>query len=209
MQSGVPGLQFCVFARVASIFKRGLLCWYNLETAFCTIATSLLNLHNTLRCSTLSWNHINRKTFPTLILRRLIFPELSALPSLSLSLCLFQRTSGAICRPRSIPKHWGSQRCYFSKLAPSTSCRGCAAAVQGKVGNFWGPVPLVPPSLSPASLGAALWGCHNCGLYNMGYCWRRLVTVDEAFKEASPLMVSVKILGSRSKGLAPRRLQTQ
>ncbi len=127
--------------------------------------------------------------------------------SLSPSLCLshpsVEGVSGAICRPRAIPKHWGSQRCYFSKLALSTSCRGCAAAVQGKVGNFWGPVPLVPPSLSPASLGAALWGCHNCGLYNMGYCWRRLVTVDEAFKEAFPLMVSVKILGSRSKAWLP------
>lgn len=130
-----------------------------------------------------------------------------SLLTFSISLCLshpsMERVSGAICRPRSIPKHWGSQRCYFSKLALSTSCRGCAAVVQGKVGNFWGPVPPAPPSLSPASSGAALWGCHNCGLYNMGYCWRRLVTVDEAFKEASPLMVSVKILES----LAPRQLQ--
>lgn len=123
--------------------------------------------------------------------------------SLRLSHPSTERVSGAICRLRSIPKHWGSQRCYFSKLALSTSCRGCAAAVQGKVGNFWGPVPLVPPSLSPACSGAVLWGCHNYGLYNMGYCWRRLVTVDEAFKEASPLMVSVKILKSRSKVWLP------
>lgn len=69
------------------------------------------------------------------------------------------------------------------------------------------PPPL--PSLSPASSGAALWGCHNCGLYNMGYCWPWLVTVDEAFKEASPLMVSVKILKSRSKAPAPRQLQAK
>lgn len=107
-----------------------------------------------------------------------------------------QRGSGAICSPRSVPKHRGTQRCYFSKLALSTSCRGCVAVVQGKVGNFWGPVPLVAPSLSPASPGAALWGCHNSGLYNMGYFWRWLVTVDEVLKAASLLMVSVKILES-------------
>lgn len=94
-------------------------------------------------------------------------------------------------------RHRGSQRCYFSKLALSTSCRGCASVVQGKVENFWGPVPLVSPSLSPASSGAALWGCHNCGLYNMGYCWRELVTVDKVFKEASLLVVSVKALSAR------------
>ncbi|TNN88342.1 hypothetical protein EYF80_001558 [Liparis tanakae] len=48
------------------------------------------------------------------------------------------RVSGAICIPRAIPKHWGSQRCYFSKLALSTSCRGFAAAVQGKrEDNCW------------------------------------------------------------------------
>lgn len=74
----------------------------------------------------------------------------------SSSLCLshpsIERVSGAICRPRSIPKHWGSQRCYFSKLPLSTSCRVCAAAVQGKVGNFWGPVPLVPPPSPPCRL---------------------------------------------------------
>jgi len=127
----------------------------------------------------------------------------SLFPPLCLSHPSIARVSGAICIPRAIPKHWGSQRCYFSKLALSTSCRGFAAAVQGKVGNFWGPVPLVPPSLSPASSGAALWGCHNRGLYNMGYCWRRLVTVDEAFKEASHLMVSVKILESGSKAWLP------
>lgn len=51
------------------------------------------------------------------------------------------------------------------------------------------------PSLSPASSEASLWGGHNCGLYNMGYCWCWLVTLDEVFKEFSlSCLVSIKIL---------------
>lgn len=130
MQSGVPGLQFCVFARVASIFKRGLLCWYNLE-----IATSLLNLHNTLRCSTLSWNHINRKTFPTLILRRLIFPELSALPSLSLPLS-FPENIRSHLQTTIHPQTLGITKVLFFKAGPvhllPRVC-GCGSREGGKL----------------------------------------------------------------------------
>ncbi len=58
--------------------------------------------------------------------------------------------------------------------------------------------------VSPASSRAALWGGHNCGLYNMGYCWCWLVTLDEAFKEFSlSCLVSIKILQWRVKAWLP------
>lgn len=51
------------------------------------------------------------------------------------------------------PKHQGSKRCYFSKLAPSASCRGCAAAVQGEERRRrgWLLRPCSPPSYPPTS----------------------------------------------------------
>lgn len=81
--------------------------------------------------------------------------ELSLL-SFTLSLCLshpssIERGSRAICRPRSIPKHWGSQRCYFSKLACPPPAEGVRLRFKGRWETSEAPFPSYPPlcRLSP------------------------------------------------------------
>lgn len=73
-------------------------------------------------------------------------PSLCLCPSVSLS-----RSSCPIHR-ESICSHlqtW-SQRCSFSKPTSSTSCPGCMAEVQGKVGERRGGGFLAPPTPPPS-----------------------------------------------------------
>lgn len=123
--------------------------------------------------------------------------------SLSFSSILHRESIRSHLQTTIYPQTLGITKVLFFKAGPvhllPRVC-GCGSREGGKLLRPRSPCT---PCLSPVSSGAVLWGCHNCGLYNMGYCWRRLVTVDEAFKEASPLMVSVKILESRSKVWLP------
>lgn len=106
----------------------------------------------------------------------------------------------AICKPRSIPNTGDHKGVIFQSRPvrlllgrPSRSSRERRETSE----SVW-------PSLTPASSGAALWGGHNCGLYNMGYCWCWLVTLDEAFKEFSlSCLVSIKILQWQVKAWFP------
>lgn len=142
-------------------------------------------------------HHVNWKFsvhFTVLRLCEIIFLWWKRTPSLTFQSIHRERMQSNL-QTWSIPNTGGHKGVIFQSLPCPPPAEGVRLQFKGRRGNFLGPVPLVPPSLSPASSGAALWGCHTRSLYNMGYCQLWLVTADEAFKEAFPLWFLLKFWG--------------